>query len=280
MTPRRIIGLAEIAGRCDAFLLDQYGVLHDGERLYPHAADTVGNLAAAGKAVIVMTNSGRRSEANRIRLAAMGLDLLPSQVVSSGEVAYQGIADGSLGKPFSRGSRAFIIGKRGDDYGFGGLDLDFVASPEDSDFLLILGTNVPEWSLGDYRELLRTAVHSDIPALCCNPDIDMLTPSGIHPAPGAIARLYGELGGKVTFIGKPKRAIYDYAMSSAGCPPRDRTVAVGDSIAHDVAGARAAGISVGLVLTGLSGGLSDHDIARQCEEANAAPDWILRSLVW
>ena len=49
MTPLRITGLAGIAGRYDAFLLDQYGVLHDGEHLYPHVVDSVAQLAAAGK---------------------------------------------------------------------------------------------------------------------------------------------------------------------------------------------------------------------------------------
>src|SRR5262249_38124304 len=154
-----------------------------------------------------------------------------------------------------------------------GLDLDFVGAPADADFLLILGTNVPEWSLGDYRELLRPAAQRQIPALCCNPDLDMLTPSGIHPAPGAIAGLYERLGGAVTFIGKPERAIYDFAVTAAGYPVRERTLALGDSIAHDVAGARGAGICVGLVLTGLSHRLSEREIARQCEQSNAVPDW-------
>ena len=166
----------------------------------------------------------------------------------------------------TRGHRAFIVGKRGDDFGFTCLDLEFAARPEDADFLLMLGTNVPEWSLEDYRAFLRPAAQKKIQALCCNPDLAMLTPSGVHPAPGAIARIYEELGGKVTFIGKPERAIYDYAIAAAGCPARERTLALGDSIAHDVAGARRAGICVGLVLSGLSSDLSEREAGRFCRD--------------
>jgi HAD superfamily hydrolase (TIGR01459 family) len=277
---RHIDGLGAIAGQYDAFLLDQYGVLHDGEHLYANVDATVARLAAEGKAVVVMTNSGKRAEANRMRLAAMGLDLEPSQVVSSGEVAHVGIATGTLGESFARGRKAFIVGKHGDDYGFADLGLRFVAGPQDAEFLLILGSNVPEWSIDDYRTFLASAAQRKIPALCCNPDRQMLTASGIHPAPGAIAQVYEELGGEVTYIGKPERTIYDYAIAVAGDPRRDRTLAIGDSISHDVVGARGADIAAALVLTGLSSRLTDADIAQQSKTSRAEPDWILPSLTW
>ena len=280
MSPRRIRGLADIASRYDAFLIDQYGVIHDGERLNEGAAEAIANLGAAGKAVVVMTNSGKRSRANRQRLSAMGLDLELPQVVSSGEVAYELIATDKLGQPFERGRKACIIGRRGDDYGFDGLDLEFVARPEDAEFILILGTNVPQWRIEDYPRFLAAASQKAIPALCCNPDLQMLTASGVHPAPGAIARIYENKGGKVTYIGKPEKAIYDSAIQAAGFPKRSRTLAIGDSISHDVVGARGAGIAVALVLTGLSHGLTNAAIGRQCEVSKAAPDWIVQSLEW
>jgi HAD superfamily hydrolase (TIGR01459 family) len=273
-------GLGEIAGRYDAFLVDQYGVLHDGERLYPKVAATIARLAAEGKTMVVMTNSGKRAQANRNRLAAMGLNLNGLQVVSSGEVAHNGIATDTLGEPFTSGNKAFIIGRDGDHYGFDDLHLDFVALPEQADFLLILGTNVPEWSIDDYRTLLEPAAQRRIPALCCNPDRHMLTTSGVHSAPGAIADVYEQLGGEVTRIGKPERAIYDYALAVLGNPARDRSLTLGDSISHDIVGACRAHIAAGLVLTGLSSDLSDAEIVEQCEQANVTPDYLLSSLCW
>jgi len=230
--------------------------------------------------VIVMTNSGKRSEVNRRRINRMGLDLKPSQVVSSGEVAYQGIKRDEFGAPFMRGHKAFIVSRRGDDYEFDGLGLQFSSRPDDADFLLILGSNAPEWSIPDYRGFLKGAAEKHIPALCCNPDLQMLTATGIQPAPGAIAEAYELMGGSVTYIGKPERLIYDYAIKLAGLPGRARVLAIGDSISHDVVGAHGAGIASALALTGLSENLPDEEIAKQAAAAKAGPDWILASLIW
>ena len=84
----------------------------------------------------------------------------------------------------------------------------------------------------------------------------------------------------MTYIGKPEKAIYDFAIQAAGFPERSRTLAIGDSISHDVVGARGAGIAVALVLTGLSHGLTNAAIGRHCEVSKAAPDWIVQSLEW
>ena len=41
-------------------LLDQYGVLHDGKKAYPGAIAAVEALAAAGRKLLVLSNSSRR----------------------------------------------------------------------------------------------------------------------------------------------------------------------------------------------------------------------------
>jgi len=68
MTMREISGVGEIAARYGAFLFDQFGVLHDGNRLYPGVLPVLTTLAERGAAVVIMTNSGKRSAANRARL--------------------------------------------------------------------------------------------------------------------------------------------------------------------------------------------------------------------
>ena len=46
----------------------------------------------------------------------------------------------------------------------------------------------------------------------------MLTRAGLQPAPGAIASLYEEMGGKVEWIGKPYPEIYRAALALIGNP--------------------------------------------------------------
>lgn len=253
----RINGLHEIASRFDGMLIDQFGVIHDGQTLYPGTSRVLAELKSLNIPVAVMTNSGKRSQANRQRLVKMGV---PRDhfvdAVSSGEVAFSSLT----------ARRAFLIGKDGEDYGFDGVD--FVSDPHDAEIILILGSNAPKTSLDDYRRLLDGIT---LPALCCNPDKLMLTPQGLMPAPGAIAALYEEMGGAVTWIGKPYPGIYREAARLIGNPKR--ILCIGDSAEHDVAGGRAAGFATLLVLQGVSAG---HDPATLSPQ----PDYVMDSFQW
>lgn len=53
-------------------LLDQFGVLHDGERAYPAAVDAVERWAARGVRVYILSNSSRRANATLDKIAAYG----------------------------------------------------------------------------------------------------------------------------------------------------------------------------------------------------------------
>ena len=61
---RRLEHLGAIAARFGGMLIDQFGVIHDGEKLYPGVVDTLENLKRAQIPVVVMTNSGKRADAN------------------------------------------------------------------------------------------------------------------------------------------------------------------------------------------------------------------------
>ena len=53
-------GMAEVASRYDGFLVEQWGVLHDGTTPYPGAIACLERLRAVGKRVVLLSNSGRR----------------------------------------------------------------------------------------------------------------------------------------------------------------------------------------------------------------------------
>lgn len=255
---QRLDHLSAIAGRFGGMLIDQFGVIHDGEKLYPGVLDTLRKLRRANLPVVVMTNSGKRAEANRHRLVAIGLERsLFVDAMSSGEVAYQYL-NGSAPR------RVYIIGRNGEDYGFDNIKI--VADPRDAELLLILGSNAPRTSLDQYRQLFLGLA---IPALCCNPDRLMLTRDGLQPAPGAIATVYEEMGGKVEWIGKPYPQIYKAALSLIGNPTQ--ALCIGDSAEHDVAGGRRAGLQTLIVRTGLSSGLDRFD---------PEPDYLMDNLTW
>lgn len=254
---REISGLGEIARGFDAMLIDQFGVIHDGQKLYPHAAEVLAELHAAGIPVIVMTNSGKRAAPNTKRVVKMGVPRAHFvDCVSSGEVAFQSLTV----------KTAFLVGKDGEDYEFD--PVRFVDNPKDAEVMLILGSNAPKMSLDDYRALF-TGLH--LPALCCNPDKWMITSSGLQPAPGAIAAIYEEMGGTVTWVGKPYPGIYRHALQQLGNPKR--VLCIGDSAEHDVAGGRAAGLSTLLVQQGVSAAVAK-------EQLHPQPDFLVDAFRW
>lgn len=261
----RVEALSAIAGSFDGVLMDQFGVLHDGRALYPGALEVLGGLKAAGTPVAILTNSGKRTAANRERLLAMGIprDTF-TDVVTSGELAYHALMVGF--EMTGRAPHAFIVGTPGEDYGF---DLvPTVDDPREADVILFLGSDAPRTSLDTYRERLAGV---RAPAICCNPDRWRITREGLQPGAGAIAELYELMGGQVTWIGKPYPEIYLNACSELGGAAR--VLCIGDSAEHDVAGARAAGLSAMLVMTGVSAGLDGDRVEPQ-------PDYWMDRLRW
>jgi HAD superfamily hydrolase (TIGR01459 family) len=254
---RRIAGVGEIARDFDAMLIDQFGVIHDGQKLYPGAAEVLEKLRVLNIPVVIMTNSGKRVAPNIERVVKMGIarDHFVD-CVSSGEVAFQSLSV----------KRAFLIGKDGEDYGFD--PVEFVASPEDAEVMLILGSNAPTTSLEDYRRKFEGLT---LPAVCCNPDKLMMTRDGLQAAPGAIAEVYEAMGGDVMWIGKPYAAIYEHALKLVGKPKR--VLCIGDSAEHDVAGGRGAGLSTLLVRQGVSAGVAESDL-------HPRPDFLCERFCW
>jgi HAD superfamily hydrolase (TIGR01459 family) len=253
----RISGLSEIAKQFDAMLIDQFGVIHDGQKLYPGAAQAMAELHAAGVPVVIMTNSGKRAKASVERTVRLGI---PREhfvdCVSSGEVAFQSLTI----------RKAFLVGKRGEEYGFDGVE--FVANPHDAEAILILGSNAPDTSLAEYERMFRGLT---IPAVCCNPDKLMFSANGFHPAPGAIADVFEKMGGKVRRIGKPFPEIYEFALSKLH--GASRVLCIGDSPEHDVAGGRAAGLTTLMVQQGVSAAMKEEDI-------HPYPDYIMSAFQW
>ena len=281
MIYRNIERLSILTDSFDLFLIDQFGVIHDGVKPYRGTVECLANLKSRGKSVVLLSNSGKRAAANIARLADLGFSReLFDHVVTSGEVAWQGIVAHSFGMPFVPGSSMFVVGHDDHDYGFEKLGMRLVEDPAVADFIMIAASRAPKMSLEQYGEILATAAAADIPALCCNPDRLMLTAAGVQPSAGEIASLYCKLGGRVTFVGKPYPAMYAFARNKCLQDEAARTLAIGDSIEHDICGGFNAHLATALVRTGLSHGLSDDELSIKLATYGAAPDFVLPGLYW
>src|SRR5271155_5744376 len=172
MTLRLIDGMRGIAPDYDGFLLDLWGVVHDGTAPFPGVLDCMARLIAAQKRVVLLSNAPRRADDVVRRIAAIGVpEGLYHGVMSSGEEAWQHLA--RRDDPFyaALGGRVLHIGSERDMEIREGLDFDFVGTPAEADFILNTGPAGWEDTIADYAPVLDAARARDLPMVCANPDL-------------------------------------------------------------------------------------------------------------
>jgi len=273
--------LKDLARRHDVFLIDQFGVLHDGRSAYPGAIQALSALKRTGATIVLLSNSGKRTGPNEDRL--LGLGFIAGSwdyFLTSGEVAWRMFSGATGDTALPPRVRVLLLARDNDLTAVDGLDVELTPRGEDADLVLIAGSEGEHVTLDCYRARMAPAARRGIPAFCTNPDKIMLTRSGQRFGAGRIAEIYEELGGGVTWIGKPFREIYDEALLDAGLPPLARVVAIGDSVEHDIAGANGAGIAAALVRTGIAAGISDEALNQLIARHEARPDYILPGFIW
>ena len=313
------------------FLLDQFGVLHDGKVAYPCAIETVRRLHESGARLFIISNSSRRASGTLKKLGPMGFD--PDWfegVITSGEITHRKLNSRNdlnsrsadklvsesdaendeqidpLDEAFGElGDRClhFTWSKRGAVAldGIEGLvtvdaetfleqaaekeaekdgdadERDAKKDPEKTnddepagavDFLLAHGTEcvngagetdkeraltAEDTPLEEMKTLLMAAAKESLPLVVANPDLVTVGgEDGLLPMPGTLASWYSEMpgAGPIYLMGKPSLVVYE-TLAELTKASKSETVAVGDSLEHDVNGAAAYGIDVVFVCGGI-----------------------------
>lgn len=268
--------LAKIHHLYDAFLIDQFGVLIDGKRAYDGAVEALQRIQNTGKPVIVLSNSGKRSAPNCQRLVDFGFSRSSFEtVLTSGEIAYEHIKS-MIGREVPKGARVLIIIRDGDIPLTADLPLEATDDPMQAQLVLII-SRTDATSLKHYVELLCGPAERRVPCICVNPDQLMLTPNGPRYSTGRIASEYEAMGGRVSWVGKPFREIYEVAHRALGPVPKEKVLCIGDSPEHDVVGGNLAGHSTALVRTGIHADISDAEVEKVCDVNGVMPDHFIPS---
>ncbi len=279
---RRVNGLLEIARNYDAFVFDQFGVLHDGQALYPHVLDVLRRLKQSGKHICILSNSGRNAAANLARTVALGVDAdLISNVVTSGDVARAHRLP-SYVSDFGPNCYHIASANEAQDEVSAAAGLRFVDDIADCDFVYLSGMSeglAETWQ----ADLLPRLIAGAKPLLCSNPDFVALGGAELTTSPGTIAQAYAQAGGVIELVGKPYGLIYEVVGDSLRAQSCANALFIGDSYHHDVRGARNAGFDAFLVLTGVHRALfDDPDIVQTAHdklvEDGIAPTWISPTL--
>ena len=244
--------LEDLADQFDAFFIDQFGVLMDASGPYPFAIDAIKRLSEYNKPIVLLSNSGKRAIENCERLERLGFDLnLFTAVITSGEVAYwtikNKIEDGNFIKP-----KIYLISRDSDTSPVNGLSCKRAKNTDEADYLIIAGSESDTRYLRYYTSLLEPMANKGVPAFCTNPDLVMLTPNGTSFGAGLIAKEYEEMGGSVTWFGKPHPLIYKFALNKIPNIEPQKVLCIGDSVEHDIRGSFNANCSSALVKTGIA----------------------------
>ena len=246
-------GFADLASRYDGFIVDLWGVVHDGVAPYPGAVDCLRRLRALGKRVVLLSNAPRRADAAATGMRAMGIaDNLYTGLVTSGEVTHRLLRDRDLPAFAALGQRLYHLGPERDRNVFAGLDVIRVERPDAADFLLNTGpddTRSPT-DIGAYEDELQECRKAGLPMVCANPDLEVIRGGARVICAGALAMRYAALGGAVLWVGKPDPAVYQPVLDMLALP-MTRVLAIGDALRTDIAGAAAIGVDACWVLGGI-----------------------------
>jgi HAD superfamily hydrolase (TIGR01459 family) len=288
MTLRLIDGMHALAPDYDGFILDLWGVVHDGIAPFPGVIDCMERLISAGKRVVLLSNAPRRADDVVRRIASIGVpEGLYHAVMSSGEETWQHLQ--RRDDPFyaALGRRCLHIGSERDLEIREGLDLEFVATPDEANF--ILNTGPANWkdTIADYAPILDASRRHGLAMVCANPDLVVIHNGRPALCAGALAEHYQSIGGHVRWHGKPYPSVYDACLALLGISERSRILAIGDSLRTDIAGAGAAGIDSLLIAGGVhaaefggASGLNLERITAAVDAAGVSPIAVAARFVW
>jgi len=254
-------GLAPLLARYDAFVFDLWGVLHNGQVLYPAVLPVLQNLRAAGKKIGILSNSPR-PVAQAAQNIAQKFALTPETydtLLTSGQLAYEALRDRPDTWLQKLGTRYFPVGPHHETSVFDMLGLQAVSSPAEADFVLVTGLLAGMDQLEDYHPLLTSWRTTQLPLLCANPDRQVMRGTQHGIASGAIAAAYAALGGDVRDdFGKPYPEIFQRMLQALEVAPA-QTLMIGDNLATDILGANRSG----LPNLWISGGVHAPELAAQ-----------------
>jgi glycerol 3-phosphatase-2 len=255
--------------RYDAVVCDLDGVVYRGPAPVAHAPEVLRHLP---RPLIYATNNASRPPKEVAdHLTAMGLPATADDVVTSSMAG----AD-YLAHRLPPGSDVLAVGGPGVGEALRQVGLSPVEHDADRVAAVLQGYG-PQVSATDLAEAAY-AVERGAVWVATNPDQTLPTDRGIAPGNGAlVAAVARATGTQPHVVGKPHPPLYLLCASRLDVQPAN-TLAVGDRLDTDIAGAVAAGMESLLVLTGVDGLL-----AAALAEPGERPTWVatdLRALHW
>ena len=244
MTPAVIpilSSIAELSSTSDAWIVDIWGVIHNGARAFAAAGEACRRFRRRGGIVMLLSNAPRPFRAVVQQMSALGVD--PEAYdggVTSGDVT-RGLLEAWSDRPLLH------IGPERDKGLFEGL-APRLTKPEEAQAIVCSGLwDDTSETPADYAGLFGALAARRVPMICANPDLVVERGDKLVYCAGAMAAVYEEKGGEVIYAGKPHLPIYERTFAAiariAGAPmARERILTIGDGVDTELLGAHRAGL--------------------------------------
>lgn len=276
-----VSSIADLAATAEAWIVDIWGVMHNGARAHPAAGAACREFRKRGGIVMLLSNAPRPFVNVVPHMTSLGVD--PQAYdggVTSGDATRDMIADW-------QGKRLLHIGPDRDRPLFEGYDVE-LSKAEAADAIICSGlTDDSKETPADYADLLAGLARRRIPMICANPDILVERGEEIIYCAGALAADYEKLGGPVTYAGKPHAPIYDRTMREIARikgreVPREKIICIGDGLETDLLGAYKAGFRSVFIASPIfvPEGLNDSVLEKLFAPRPFAPVAAMTALTW
>ena len=266
---KKLEHLSEIYNLYDTYIIDLWGVMHNGIKLNADAIKAVENLKLKHKRIIFLSNAPRPSKNVREFLRKLNMsERFLENVLTSGEAAMQSLKENKFGVKF------FHLGPVRDNSLFLGLEKNRTTL-SNCDFILCTGLFDEKQDLNFYKDLFKSENSKKL--ICTNPDLTVHRGNEEEYCAGKIAEIYKSLGGEVVYFGKPHKDIYDLILKEG-----ERNLVIGDNLNTDIRGANNLNIDSLFITNGVhrSEFKSEQDLTLLLINYNVKSQFFQKELCW
>lgn len=263
--------IEELIDIYDNFIIDVYGVLHNGESPYPGVLNTIKLLEQNNKNYVFLSNAPRPNHIVSSRLKKIEIDIAPEKIFTSGDFFLKCLKSDER----FRDKTFHLTAPEKNEHLSAELGINITDDLKVADFSIFMMFCDDEKELVSYDLLMRKAAENNIEVLCPNPDKVVINKDKFRYTAGFFASKYeNEFNGKVSYYGKPHKNIYDFLFKKLNFSTNN-TLAIGDSIETDIMGAKNAGIDSVMVRTGV------HSMEKKLDnlfnQFNIKPEFLIKS---
>ena len=236
-----------IPSNIKGLILDMDGVVWKADAPIGDLPEIFAHIRKRGLKFVFATNNGTKTpEEYQQKLADLGVDIEPAQVVTSA----LGIAF-MLAQKYPRGTKVFMIGEAG-----------IRMALEEKGFEILSAENAPEAEavvMGidhsiNFEKIVEATllVRAGIPFYTTNTDRTFPTPRGEIPGSGAwVSVITTATHVQPIIAGKPFPYLMELSLERLGTK-KEETLVVGDRLETDIAAGQNVGCPTALVLSGVS----------------------------